>query len=61
MDLAYDLKVKESFLMKRLKSLIQRVKIELNKLPDENIDKSFKDKYTKDILLRIKKLENCFS
>ena len=60
-DLAYDLKVKESFLMKRLKSLIQKIKTELNKLPDENIDKSFKDKYTKDILLRIKKLENCFS
>jgi hypothetical protein len=42
--------------MKRLKSLIQKIKTELNKLPDENIDKSFKDKYTKDILFRTKKL-----
>ena len=46
-DLAYDLKVKESFLMKRLKSLIQKVKTELNKLPDENIDKKLIDKLNK--------------
>jgi len=56
LDLAYDLRVKEGFLIKRLKSLLTKIEKTLNNLPQEHIDKNFKAHYIKDMHSKIKKI-----
>jgi serine/threonine-protein kinase HipA len=57
-DLAFDLKIKDTFLINRFKKLLQKTKKILNSFEESNIDKSFKEKYKEDILKRINKLFN---
>jgi len=56
LDLAYDLRVKEGFLIKRLKSLLTKIEKTLNNLPQEHIDKNFKAHYIKDMHSKLKKI-----
>ena len=56
LDLAYDLRVKEGFLIKRLKSLLTKIEKTLNNLPQKHIDKNFKAHYIKDMHSKIKKI-----
>jgi len=55
-DLADDLDIKSTFLINKFKKLLQKTKKELRFLEKEEIDKSFKEKYKKDILKRIDRL-----
>ena len=57
LDLAYDLKIKESFLIKRLKLLLEKTQKLLNRLPNNCIDKDFKTQYVKDVCPKIEKLK----
>ena len=55
-DLADDLDVKTTFLINKLKKLLNKTKKKLQFVVKEEIDKSFKEKYKEDILKRIDRL-----
>ena len=52
-DLAYDLNIKENFLIKRFKKLLIKTEKEMKFLEKEDIEQNFKEKYKQDILNRI--------
>ena len=53
-DLAYDLNVKDTFLIKKFKKLLLKTEKALKLLETEKIDENFKKRYIKDITKRIK-------